>query len=99
LGGTIRNLGKIHRNRIEYPINDLANMDLKSRKKVKGLSSKRADIIVGGLAILKAIISVCSPSRILTSGFGLREGILFDYISKTKFTDALSFSLKSFMEP
>lgn len=119
LGGTIRNLGKIHRNRIEYPINythnyeipiedfnsiynDLANMDLKSRKKVKGLSSKRADIIVGGLAILKAIISVCSPSRILTSGFGLREGILFDYISKTnpraKFTDALSFSLKSFME-
>ncbi|GAE87313.1 Ppx/GppA phosphatase family protein [Acetivibrio straminisolvens] len=119
LGGIIRNLGKIHRKRIEYPINyahnyemsiddfntiyeELASLDLKSRRKVKGLSSKRADIIVGGLAILKAIISICSPSHIVTSGFGLREGILFDYIAGTnprvKFKDALSFSLRNFME-
>ncbi|HHV28986.1 Ppx/GppA phosphatase family protein [Acetivibrio mesophilus] len=119
LGGVIRNLGKIHRNRVDYPINhahnyemkiddfysiydDLKSMDLKSRKKVKGISSSRADIIVGGLAILKTIISICSPSHILISGFGLREGILFDYITATnprvKFTDALSFSLTNFME-
>lgn len=119
LGGTIRNLGKIHRNRIQYPINhthnyemsiddfysiydDLKSMDLKSRKKVKGISLNRTDIIVGGLAILKTIISICSSSKIVISGFGLREGVLFDYISSTnpkiKFTDALNFSLVNFME-
>lgn len=119
LGGTIRNLGKIHRKRIEYPINHAHNyvmstddfysiydelkvLDLESRKKVEGISQNRADIIVGGLAILKNIISVSSPSHIVISGFGLREGVLFDYLFSNKrtktFTDVLNFSLDNYME-
>ncbi|MFZ5985561.1 MAG: HD domain-containing protein [Bacillota bacterium] len=119
LGGTIRNLGKIHRKRVSHPMNQIHNyilgiedfndvyndlkvMDLESRKAVPGMSSSRADIIVGGLTILKVLISVTSPSHMVISGFGLREGILFDYLEGNKrhkvFTDVLSFSLDNFME-
>jgi exopolyphosphatase/guanosine-5'-triphosphate,3'-diphosphate pyrophosphatase len=118
VGGVIRNLGKIHRNHINYPLNKthnyqigigdfqfvydmLKNTDLESRKKINGISKSRTDIIVGGLAILNAIISAVSPSKLVISGFGLREGILYEHIFlNSKLIpqkDALSMSLSSFM--
>lgn len=118
VGGVIRNLGKIHRNHINYPLNKthnyqmsiedyqfiynmLKNTDLESRKKISGVSKNRNDIIVGGLAILNAIISAISPSKLVISGFGLREGILYEHIfSNSKLipqNDALSLSLSSYM--
>ena len=118
VGGVIRNLGKIHRKHINYPLNKthnyqmsiedfqfiynmLKDTDLESRKKIHGLSKNRADIIVGGLAILNSIISVVSPSKLVVSGFGLREGILYEHIfSNSKIMpheDALSLSLYNYM--
>lgn len=118
VGGIIRNLGRIHRKHINYPINQAHNyqmgiddfhfiykmvkdVDLESRKQIDGLSKNRADIMVGGLTILNTIISMISPSNLVISGFGLREGILYDYLfSNSKLIpqeDALSLSLHSFM--
>lgn len=119
LGGTIRNLAKIHRRQSEYPLelthnynisvsdfnalyNSLKSMDLESRKKVKGMSAKRADIIVGGLTILKSLIDLTSSKNLIISGNGLREGILFEYIFNNKparkFTDVLNFSLDNYID-
>lgn len=119
VGGVIRNLGKIHRRHINYPINKthnyqmsidnfhlmydmLKNADLRARRKIDGLSKNRADIMVGGLSILNTIISIISPPKLVISGFGLREGILYNYLfSNLKLVpqeDALSLSLYSFMQ-
>ncbi|MDQ2086382.1 Ppx/GppA phosphatase family protein [Herbivorax sp. ANBcel31] len=118
IGGVIRNLGKIHRKHVDYPINQTHNYqmsienfhcvyntlkgtDLETRKNIEGLSKNRADIIVGGLSILSSIISAISPKKLIISGFGLREGILYNHLfSNTKLNpqeDVLSLSLYSFM--
>lgn len=119
LGGTIRNLAKIHRSRVGYPLNlshnyivnvsdffkiydELKIMNIDARKKVEGLSSNRADIIIGGLTVLKALFSIVSSQSLIISGYGLREGVLFEYIFKNKqnviFTDVLSFSINNTIE-
>ncbi|MCX7749815.1 MAG: Ppx/GppA family phosphatase [Clostridia bacterium] len=80
----------------------LGSLDLESRRKIKGISSKRADIIVGGLAILKAIAVLTNAKVLHISGNGLREGILFEYVLKNKsmqwYSDALEFSLNNCMQ-
>ncbi len=119
LGGTMRNLARIHKKQTKYPLNrthnyemnisgfydvynDLKSKDLESRKKVKGISTARADIIVGGLTIMHVLLSLASPSHILISGYGLREGILYEYLFKNKkirrFSDVLDLSLDNFMK-
>lgn len=79
----------------------LKTLDLQKRKKVEGITAGRADIIVGGLTILKSIMSAATSSKLVISGYGLREGILLEYIFKSKntrrFEDVLSFSLDNFM--
>ncbi len=54
----------------------------KERLKIKGLEAKRADIIPGGVIILKKIFEIFSIEKITISEFALREGIIMDFISK-----------------
>ncbi|TYQ16844.1 UNVERIFIED_CONTAM: exopolyphosphatase/guanosine-5'-triphosphate,3'-diphosphate pyrophosphatase [Acetivibrio alkalicellulosi] len=81
--------------------NIIKSTDLESRKKIEGISKNRADIIMGGLAILNSIISVIFPKKLVISGFGLREGILFNYLFSSKSIyhceDVLALSLSNFM--
>jgi len=81
---------------------ELKTMTIAQRKKVDGLSSERADIIVGGFAILKVIIALTGSKEIIISGNGLREGILFEYMfkdnSEQQFKDVLEFSLNNYMD-
>ncbi len=119
LGGTIRNMAKIHRKRFNYPLEAIHNymipisdfysiydyiksLDLEARKKIEGMSSSRADILVGGLTILKAISSITRSSTLVISGNGLREGIMFEYIMgrypEKRFTNVLDFSLDNLIE-
>jgi len=82
--------------------NTLKDLNLQTRRKAMGNSAARADIIVGGLAILKSIMTASSSPKLIVSGYGLREGILLEYIFKTKnarrFEDVLSFSLNNFID-
>ncbi|MCX7841549.1 MAG: Ppx/GppA family phosphatase [Clostridia bacterium] len=119
LGGTVRNLAKIHRRMVNYPLemthnyqmpitdliaiySNLKTLDLEARKKVRGISAKRADIIVGGLAILKVLACFAGAERMIVSGNGLREGVLFEYLAQgkrpRKFTDVLNYSLDNYMD-
>jgi exopolyphosphatase / guanosine-5'-triphosphate,3'-diphosphate pyrophosphatase len=56
----------------------LCDMTLEQRRKVPGLSPERADIIVGGSAILQTVMEVVGARSIIISDRGLREGIVVD---------------------
>ncbi len=49
------------------------------RKKIPGLSSERADIIVAGMAIIRELMEYTKASSMIVSGCGLREGLFFQY--------------------
>jgi exopolyphosphatase/guanosine-5'-triphosphate,3'-diphosphate pyrophosphatase len=55
---------------------------LNDRKKIKGLESKRADIIPAGIIILSTIIKELGEKSLTLSGFALREGIILDSLQK-----------------
>lgn len=60
--------------------NSLKCNDYIQRSKVPGLSSERADLIVGGLTIFDTILRNVNCEDIIISGRGLREGFIFSYI-------------------
>jgi exopolyphosphatase/guanosine-5'-triphosphate,3'-diphosphate pyrophosphatase len=51
-------------------------------REIKGLDSDRIDIITSGTIILEQIFSELNISKITLSNYALREGIIFDTISK-----------------
>lgn len=69
--------------------------DVKQREKVKGLSKERADIFLGALSAVAALIEYCSIPKLTVSGSGLREGLIFEYILNggTPVEDVVDFSV------
>jgi len=61
---------------LENIINRFADLDLKARKKVKGLQPKRADIITAGLIILKTILNYINVKELYVSDHDLLYGLL-----------------------
>jgi exopolyphosphatase/guanosine-5'-triphosphate,3'-diphosphate pyrophosphatase len=57
----------------------LIKTNLSQRRKLPGLSSERADIIIAGMNIVKALFEVSAGSQFIISGCGLREGLFMDY--------------------
>jgi len=55
---------------------------LSDLKEIKGLDSERTDIITSGTIILEQIINELKIGKITLSNYALREGIIFDTISK-----------------
>lgn len=63
--------------------NRIKSKDLKGRKKISGVSKKRADIIVGGIAPLDVIMKYLNTDSLIISGNGLREGVFYsDYLKE-----------------
>ncbi len=62
-----------------YPVYDMIKvLDLDKKKKIKGLSAERADILPAALAIIKTFITRLNFESFTFSGSGLREGIMFN---------------------
>ena len=97
IGGTIRNICKIHRKIIDYPLDLSHNYVMTSNdvnevysivksksvdelKKLKGLSKNRADIFAGACCEFNAFIEFINANHIIISGYGLREGLVFEYV-------------------
>ena len=95
LGGSIRNLAKIHRNQkgfdqfglhnyavgaadVEATYELITSLRTEDRRKIQGIGKDRADIIVGGLIPLKAVMDWTRAERLLIGGHGLRDGVFFD---------------------
>ncbi|MDY4920176.1 MAG: Ppx/GppA phosphatase family protein [Phascolarctobacterium sp.] len=79
---------KIHNYAYPVPIfrnffNKLRLTNLEQRKKISGLSTERSDIILAGSSIISCLIEATGAKKLITSGCGLREGLFYDYYSKS----------------
>ncbi len=63
-----------------YAIYDtLKVLDNDKKAKIKGISTVRADVFPSALSAIKAFVDYMGFTKIVTSGAGIREGILFNY--------------------
>lgn len=61
------------------PVYDMIKvLDLDKKKKIKGLSAERADILPAALAVIKSFVKFIGVDSFTFSGAGLREGIMFN---------------------
>ena len=74
-------------------------LDLDKKKRIKGISSERADILPSALAAMNSFIKYVGFEKIAISGCGLREGIMFNYAVPTTIekpiSDVLTYSLQT----
>ncbi|MBQ3042570.1 MAG: Ppx/GppA family phosphatase, partial [Clostridia bacterium] len=63
-----------------YVYDMIRPLDLDKKRRIKGLSSARADVFHSALAVMKATIEHMGFSKIIASGSGLREGVMFNYV-------------------
>lgn len=76
---------------------DIKTKTAAQRKKIKGLSSDRCDIIVGAAAAVCSVIKKYALKNLIISRNGIREGLLFEHICKDNklLPDVLQFSLNN----
>ncbi len=74
----------------------LCSLPLEERRKVPGINPERADIIIGGAAILETLMQELNLPGIAISERGLREGLPIDYLSRAD--NAHEFQQTSFRE-
>jgi len=60
------------------------SLPIAERRKVAGLNPARADIIIGGVAILQGLMSGLKIDRVSVSGRGLKDGLLADWLGRTE---------------
>jgi exopolyphosphatase/guanosine-5'-triphosphate,3'-diphosphate pyrophosphatase len=69
---------RVTRVELEHVLDWLQRLDTNERLQVPGLNPARADIIVAGLAVAAEVLSRFDPRELLTSGYGIREGLLLE---------------------
>ncbi len=60
----------------------LCALPLDERRKVPGINPSRADIILGGAAIIECLMGQLNIEQVVTSPRGLRDGLLIDYVGR-----------------
>ncbi len=96
--GTIQNLGDIAalmflgrkwqrddvftHDQLKKVIATLCGLPLHERREVPGINPERADIILGGAAIVDALMQELELKEIRISDRGLRDGLLMDYLAR-----------------
>lgn len=63
--------------------NKLRFTNMADRQKISGLGKDRNDLILAGCSIINCLLDATGCKEIITSGCGLREGLFYDYYSKT----------------
>lgn len=80
----------------------LKTLDLDRKKKIKGLSSGRADILPAAFAAISAFKKYVGKADMVISGSGLRTGIMFNYAVPSTLdkpiSDVLTFSLNTLVD-
>lgn len=69
---------RVPRAELEHVLEWLQRMESAERQQVPGLNPARADIIVAGLAVAAEVLSRFDPRDVLTSAYGIREGLLLE---------------------
>ncbi len=73
---------------VEQLIERVIEFDHVDELSMPGLSSERAQVWPGGLAILVELLQVLRIDKVSISDGALREGLLYDYIGRTQHEDA-----------
>lgn len=85
----------------DYVYNTVRDLEIDKARKIKGLSSGRADVFPAALAVIKAFVDYVGFTSIVSSGSGLREGVMFNLtVPQTlekPITDVLGHSLRGMM--
>lgn len=86
-----------------YPVYDMLKvLDLDKKKKIKGLSAERADILPTAFAIIKSFLTYMNIDNFTISGSGLREGIMFNQALPTTVdkpvSDVMNYSLTTLVK-
>ncbi len=107
VGGTWRNLARLHMSHVNHPLLVLHNYSMPAHqaesiadsisgfsapalRDVKDVSKSRVDTLPFGALVLERILHFGKPERVVSSVFGVREGMLFAQLSKRKMnSDAL----------
>lgn len=85
------------------PVYDMIKvLDLDKKKKIKGLSAERADILPAALAVIKSFVSFIGVDNFTFSGAGLREGLMFNQALpmtvEKPIADVLNYSLTTLVK-
>jgi exopolyphosphatase/guanosine-5'-triphosphate,3'-diphosphate pyrophosphatase len=75
---------------LQTTIRMLCSLSLEERRLVPGLTPVRADIIIGGAAILDVFLEELGLPELRVSDRGLRDGLLVDYLQRHRRTDLFS---------
>jgi exopolyphosphatase/guanosine-5'-triphosphate,3'-diphosphate pyrophosphatase len=68
----------------------LCSLPLEDRRSVPGINPMRADIIIGGAAILDVLMEELGIQELRISDRGLRDGLLRDYLARHGHSDVVS---------
>ncbi len=69
---------RVTRAELEHVLDWLQQLDADERRYVPGLNPARSDIIVAGLAVAAEVLARFDPRDMLTSAYGIREGLLLE---------------------
>ena len=100
---------KIHDYKLPYQnfaflYREITTRTAANRKKIPGLSSDRADLIVSGAAVIQSLFAMTGSKEMVISGCGLREGLFYEYYYKKHYMDniliddILKFSVHNFID-
>ncbi len=73
---------RINREEVEEIYRQLASQPLEERMQVKGLEPARADVIVGGIAVLRTIMDLAGIDEVLVSEKDILDGLVLDLFGK-----------------
>lgn len=74
----------LKRDELRQVVEHLCSLPTEKRMKVPGINPQRADIIVGGAAIVDALMDALDIGEMQISDRGLQDGLLVDYLSARK---------------
>lgn len=64
----------------------LSETTVEQRKKLNGVSTQRAEIIIAGGQILAGVMNALKIKKLTTCSFALREGVIIDQLKKMEFS-------------
>ena len=74
---------------IEAQVLDYSNKTVEERRQIVGLQPKRADVILAGACILRAILKLLGANEVTISDRGIRHGLAFDKFVKKRMSYSL----------
>ncbi len=74
--------GTLSLSRLKRTVALLSTKGLEDRRKVPGINPERADIIIGGAAILETLMEELNLQEVRISEAGLLDGLIVDYLSR-----------------